>query len=52
MNQCWIIYILKRFTPADKMFDALFPINDFKNRIDGCSIMDTVDLRVPTKQII
>jgi hypothetical protein len=31
--------------------DALFLINVFKNKIDCCSIMDTVALRVPTKQI-
>jgi hypothetical protein len=26
-------------------------INDFKNKIDCCSIMDTVGLRVPSKQV-
>jgi hypothetical protein len=31
--------------------DALFLINVFKNKIDCCSIMDTVSLRVPTKPI-
>jgi hypothetical protein len=31
--------------------DALFLINVSKNKMDCCSIMDTVGLRVPTKQI-
>jgi hypothetical protein len=31
--------------------DALFLISVFKNRTECCSIMDTVCLRVPTKQI-
>jgi hypothetical protein len=31
--------------------DVLFLISVFKNRTECCSIMDTVSLRVPTKQI-
>jgi hypothetical protein len=31
--------------------DVLFLINVFKNKIYCCSILGTVDLRVPTKQI-
>jgi hypothetical protein len=46
MNQYWTIYILKRFIPGDKILTLYF-----KNKIDCCSIMDTVRLRVPTEQI-
>jgi hypothetical protein len=30
--------------------DALFLINLYRNKVDCCSIVDTVGLRVPTKQ--
>jgi hypothetical protein len=50
INQCWIIYILKRFIPGDENLDVFFLINVFENK-SGCSIMDAAGFRVPTNQI-
>jgi hypothetical protein len=47
MNQSWIAYILKSFNPGDK----IFLVNLSKNKIDSCSLIDAVGLRVLTKQI-
>jgi hypothetical protein len=40
----------KALYPRRQDLDALFLTNVFKNRINYCSNMDTVALRVPTKQ--
>jgi hypothetical protein len=50
-NQFWIIYISKRFIPGDNALMFFFLVNIFKNRINCCSIVGTVSLRVSTKQI-
>jgi hypothetical protein len=50
INQYKIVYILERFIPGDKILTFYFLLT-FKNKINCCSIMDTVGLLVPTKQI-
>jgi hypothetical protein len=50
MSQYWIIHIKILYFRRQNL-DTLFLINVFKNKVDCCSIMDNVGLRVPTKQI-
>jgi hypothetical protein len=42
---------LKTLNFKRRNLDALYLINVFKNRIDCCSVMDTLGLRVRTKQL-
>jgi hypothetical protein len=51
MNRYWIIYISKRFIPCDKILTLYFFINIFKNKIDSCSIMDTVGHRAQLNKL-
>jgi hypothetical protein len=47
-----LVYLhFKTLSLSRHNLDALFLINVFKNKIDCCSIMNTVGLRVPTKHI-
>jgi hypothetical protein len=42
---------LKTLYSRRQHLDALFLVNVFKNKINSCSIMDTVGLQIPAKQI-